>query len=135
MASTQESGIPPLTERALNLRKSWHRGTHELWAQLEPDLWALTHNPWALLQTVSPRRIEEFLARPEVRRQVAELIEQRRWYLAAPAWFQEAHGRSPLSGVAYFSIAFALSEAPRRVAVSAQAGCRTSLARASAGDA
>ena len=40
MADTQEFGIAALTELALNLRWAWHRGTHELWAQLEPDLWA-----------------------------------------------------------------------------------------------
>src|ERR1700747_3056069 len=101
MVDTRDSGIAALTELALDLRWSSHRGTHELWAQLEPDLWALTHNPWAVLQTASPRRVEGFLARREVRHRVAELIEQRRRYLTAPAWFQQAHGRSPLSRVAY----------------------------------
>jgi Protein of unknown function (DUF3417) len=111
MEDTQEIGIAALTELALNLRSLWHRGTHKLWAQPEPDLWALTHNPWAVLQTVSRRRIEEFLARPEVRQRVAELTEQRRRYLAAPAWFQQAHGEATLTRVAYFSMEFALSEA------------------------
>jgi starch phosphorylase len=62
-------------------------------------------------QTVSPRRIEEFLARSKVRRRVAELIEQRRRYLAAPAWYQQPHGEAALTRVADFSMEFALSEA------------------------
>src|SRR5207245_6532434 len=32
-------------------------------------------------------------------------------YLTAPAWFRQAHGQSPLSRVAYFSMELALSEA------------------------
>jgi hypothetical protein len=43
MERTQKIGIAALTELALNLRWSWHGRTHELGAQLEPDLRALTH--------------------------------------------------------------------------------------------
>jgi len=111
MSGTQAIGIEALTQLALDLRWSWHRGTDELWAQLDPELWALTHNPWAVLQTVSPRRVEELLARPDDRRRVADLIDQRHRYSTSPAWFQQAHAQSPLTRVAYFSMEFALSEA------------------------
>ena len=50
MRETQDIGIEALTDLALNLRWSWNRSTDELWAQLEPELWALTHNPWAVLR-------------------------------------------------------------------------------------
>ena len=53
MSGTQEIGIEALTEIALNLRWSWNRSTDELWAALDPELWAVTRNPWAVLQTVS----------------------------------------------------------------------------------
>ena len=35
-----------LLELALDLRWSWHHSADALWAQLEPELWDLTHNPW-----------------------------------------------------------------------------------------
>lgn len=111
MSGTERIGVETLTELALNLRWSWHHGSHELWAELDPELWASTHNPWAVLQTVSPRRIEQFLARPDIRDRVEALIDRRRHYLRSPAWFQQAHPQSPLTRVAYFSMEFALSEA------------------------
>jgi starch phosphorylase len=111
MSETEHIGIETLTELALNLRWSWNRSTDELWAELDPELWALTHNPWAVLQTASPRRVRTLLDRPDYRRRVKDLVERRREYLGAPGWFQEAHSRSPLTRVGYFSMEFALSEA------------------------
>ena len=67
MSGTEDIGIEALTELALNLRWSWNRSTDELWAQLDPELWSLTHNPWAVLQTASPRRVQALLARPDYR--------------------------------------------------------------------
>src|SRR5882672_9495749 len=111
MSRTKDVGIEALTELALNLRWSWNRSTDELWAQLDPELWALTHNPWAVLQTVSPRRVQDLLAQPEYRQRVKALIDGRHRYLGSPAWFQQAHAQSPLTRVGYFSMEFALSEA------------------------
>jgi len=104
-------GIDALTELTLNLRWAWHHGTDDLWAELDPELWALTHNPWVVLQTVSRSKLRDLLARPEYRTRVTSLLEQRRDYLASPAWFQQSHPQSPLTHVAYFSMEFALSEA------------------------
>ena len=111
MSSTENIGIDALTELALNLRWSWNHGADELWAQLDPELWALTANPWAVLQSASPRRVQALLARPENRQRVAALLERRHRYMTSQAWFQQAHGHSPLARVAYFSMEFALSEA------------------------
>jgi glycogen phosphorylase len=111
MSGTESIGVETLTELALNLRWSWNRGTDELWAQLDPELWALTHNPWAVLQTASPDRVQALLARPDYRQRVKDLIDRRHLYMSSAAWFQQAHGQSPLARVAYFSMEFALSEA------------------------
>ncbi len=111
MSGTQDIGIEALTEIALNLRWSWNRSIDELWAQLDPELWALTHNPWAVLQTVSPSRVQDLLARPDYRRRVKDLIDRRHQYLSSAAWFQQTHRQSPLTRVGYFSMEFALSEA------------------------
>src|SRR3989475_6783287 len=111
MSGTQNIGIEALTELALNLRWSWNRSTDDLWAQVDPELWALTHNPWVVLQTVSPSRVQDLLARPDFRERVKDLIDRRHQYLSQPAWYQQAHRQSPLTRVAYFSMEFALSEA------------------------
>src|SRR5881296_750974 len=111
MSETRNVGIEALTELALNMRSTWNRSTDELWAELDPELWALTHNPWAVLQTVSPVRVQELLARPDYRQRVKDLIERRHEYLTSPAWFQQTQPLSPLKRVAYFSMEFALSEA------------------------
>ena len=104
-------GIEALTELTLNLRWAWHHGTDELWAQLDPELWAQTRNPSVVLQTVSRSRLRDVLSRPDYRTRVMSLLAERRDYLAAPAWFQLGHPGSSLTRVAYFSMEFALSEA------------------------
>jgi len=111
MSGTNDIGAEALSELALNLRWTWNRTTHVLWAQLDPELWALTHNPWVVLQTVSPSKVQELLARPDARAQVKEMLDLRRHYLGSASWFQQAHQQSPLTRVAYFSMEFALSEA------------------------
>ena len=104
-------GIDALRELTLNLRWAWHHGTDELWAELEPELWRLTHNPWVVLQTASRSRLQDLLARPESRARITSLLGRRRQYLTSPAWFQQSHPQSPLTHAAYFSMEFALSEA------------------------
>jgi starch phosphorylase len=107
----QPEGVAALLELALDLRWSWMHAADELWAQLDPELWALTHNPWVVLQTVSRAKLTALLAHPEFRRQVDALLDLQRERLQTPAWFQQAHAGAPLSCVAYFSLEFMLSEA------------------------
>src|SRR5881296_3109273 len=111
MSKTPDIEIEGLTDLALDLLRSWSHSDDEVWAQFDPELWALTHNPWVVLQTVSPGRVQDVLARPDFRRRVDGLLERRRQYLEAPTWFQQAHARSPLTCAAYFSMEFMLSEA------------------------
>jgi len=108
---TEEPVIEGLKELALNFRATWHHGADELWRQLDPELWSLTHNPWVVLQTVSQTRLRGLVAQPEYRRRVEAFLERRHQYLTSTAWFQEAHPRAPLNRVAYFSMEFGLSEA------------------------
>ena len=110
-SGSRDVGSDSLTELALDLRWSWHHGTDELWSELDPELWALTHNPWVVLQTASPTRLGELLARPAYRERVGRLLAQRREYLASAAWFPQSHPQAPLTRVAYFCMEFALSEA------------------------
>jgi len=45
-------GLDALTELAMNLRWTWNHSTDELWQRLIPNLWALTHPPSAMPQTI-----------------------------------------------------------------------------------
>lgn len=103
--------VDSLTELALDVRWAWNHRSDELWALLDPELWAATHNPWVVLQTVSKARLEAFLAGPANRKRIERLLEHRRRHLGAPAWFQRTHPAAQLTGVAYFCMEFALSEA------------------------
>ena len=38
-----------LTDLALDLRWSFNHSADQLWEQLDPELWELTHNPWVCL--------------------------------------------------------------------------------------
>jgi glycogen phosphorylase len=38
-------GFDSLAELALNMRWSWNHATDEVWRQLDPGLWDITHNP------------------------------------------------------------------------------------------
>ena len=104
-------GFDALAELALDLRWSWNHAADEVWQQLDPALWELTHNPWVVLQTVSQDKIERVSADPVFRKRVDDLIQARRQEAEAPAWFQQNHSQAPLTCVAYFSMEFMLSEA------------------------
>jgi len=68
MSKTPDIEIEGLTDLALDLLRSWSHSDDEVWAQFDPELWALTHNPWVVLQAVSPGRVQDVLARPDFRR-------------------------------------------------------------------
>ena len=99
-----------LVELALNLRWSWHHSSDELWGKLNPDLWELTQNPWAVLQTVSRKRLAEIFADPVFSRRVDELVREKRDAVGRRTWFQNAHPGTALNLVAYFSMEYMLSE-------------------------
>ena len=110
-AGSASPDVGALTELALDLHWAWNHRSDELWALLDPELWAATHNPWVVLQTVSAARLEAFLARAANRKRLERLLQRRRRHRDATAWFQRTHPDAPLTGVAYFSMEFALSEA------------------------
>jgi starch phosphorylase len=108
---TEIEGFDSLAELALDMRWSWNHATDEVWRHLDPGLWAITNNPWVVLQTVSRDQIERVLADPGFRKKVDGLVEASRQAARAPAWFQQSHSRTSLTCAAYFSIKFMLSEA------------------------
>jgi starch phosphorylase len=108
---TNLEGYDSLQDLALNLRSSWNHSTDEIWRKLDSELWELTHNPWAVLQTVSREKLMALLADQKFSSLINDLVKARKDALNSPTWFQENHSNSPLTCIAYFSMEFMLSEA------------------------
>lgn len=104
-------GFDSLAELALDMRSSWNHATDQLWRQLDPVLWELTHNPWAIIQTASREKLQRLLTDTAFRKNIDNLVQTRRDEAKAPAWFQQTYPQSPLNCVAYFSMEFMVSEA------------------------
>jgi starch phosphorylase len=104
-------GFDSLVELALDMRWSWNHATDEVWRQLDPVLWDLTHHPCDVLQTVSQEKIRSALADPAFRKKIDDLLLSKKQAADAPAWFQQTHPESPLNCIAYFCMEFMLSEA------------------------
>jgi glycogen phosphorylase len=104
-------GFRHLAELALDLRSTWNHASDELWRRIDPVLWDLTHNPWAVLRTASRAHIEQLSSDADFRAKLEELRRTRQETRRKPGWYQQTHAQSPLSGVAYFSMEFMLSEA------------------------
>lgn len=104
-------GVDGLAELALDLHWAWSHSTDEMWRQLDPELWELTHNPWVVLQTASRDNLKNLLADSVFRSQVEEFLNAKRGRSEASTWFEQAHPQSPFNCAAYLSMEFMLSEA------------------------
>lgn len=104
-------GYDSLEDLALNLRSSWNHSADKIWRHLDPELWELTHNPWAVLQSVSTEKLVAAFADPKFSGLIDDLLKARDDALSATSWFQENHSKSSLTCIAYFSMEFMLSEA------------------------
>jgi starch phosphorylase len=100
-----------LTEIAFNLRWSWNPAADELWGQLDPELWELTRNPWAMLQTVSRERLKALTSDAQFREKIDEIIERRKHSQETSSWFQRTYREPPFKAVVYFSMEYMLSDA------------------------
>ncbi|HEY8369013.1 MAG TPA: alpha-glucan family phosphorylase [Thermodesulfobacteriota bacterium] len=111
LSAEARRGWEELTALALDLRWTFDHAEDALWERIEPELWGLTHNAWAVLQTASLTRLHEICTDRELRARATAMIAARRRYLARDTWFARTHPDSPLTAVAYFSLEFMLSEA------------------------
>ena len=104
-------GFDALVDLALDMHWTWDHATDEVWRQLDPVLWDLTHHPCDVLQTVSRDKIRNALADPDFRKKIDDFTRSKKQAAETPAWFQQTYPRSSLRCVAYFSMEFMLSEA------------------------
>ncbi|MGO9437929.1 MAG: alpha-glucan family phosphorylase [Terracidiphilus sp.] len=110
-ASNDNAVLDSLTELALNLDWSWSHSADDLWRQLDPELWTLTHNPWVILQTVSSEKLQSVTSTPQFKDALGQILESRSRREEAANWFQHSLPEAPLSRIAYFSMEFMLSDA------------------------
>ena len=82
-----------------------------MWNQLDPALWALTHNAWLVLQAGSRATIDAALADEKFQNKLNDVLKDRRGRNQSKRWFQLTHPDSKLTAVAYFSMEFMLSDA------------------------
>lgn len=109
--SARAATIESLTELALNLRWSYNHAADKIWERLAPELWEATHNPWVVLQTVSAERLQSATMDRDFQSLVADLHREKQAAEETESWFEKTHPDSGLTGVAYFSMEFMLSEA------------------------
>ena len=108
---SDEATYQTLSELALDLRWTYNHFADQLWEQLDPELWNLTHNPWIVLQTVSREKRVAVTSDPKFQKLLADVHREKRSAEQAQSWFQKSHPGSGVSAVAYFSMEFMLSEA------------------------
>ncbi len=100
-----------LAELALDMHWSWSHYSDKIWRQLDPVLWDLTQNPWAVLLACSREKLERFLEDEAFNQELDTILREKRESEQKPGWFQNNHRKSSLNCVAYFSMEFMLSEA------------------------
>jgi glycogen phosphorylase len=100
-----------LEELAYDVIWSWDHKADALWRSLDPDLWTLTRNPVAILQTIAKEKIEKALLDPDLRKIVNDLKKKaKKIHRNNRCWFQRNYSGSALKKVAYFSMEYMLSE-------------------------
>lgn len=102
-----EEGLALLEQLALNLRSTWNHAADDIWAQIDPELWALTSNPWLVLQSAAPARLRELVSTSELRGQLEHAAARLRQALGEDTWFRRAHATAPFQSVAYFCMEYA----------------------------
>ena len=106
-----ETMIDLLRELALDLSRVWNRRSDDIWRPIDPAVWLVTRNPWLMLLDASDKTLNAMANDPDLRRRVEQLVRGRREIARTATWFQNNHPNAALSGVAYFSMEFGLSEA------------------------
>ena len=111
------AALDPLHSLMLNLRWSWHPGTRELFASIDPPSRELAEqDPVTLLSRVPQERLSRLAADAEFLGRLAAAGEDLRDYLTGPRWYQaagqteEPGDRLPVA-IAYFSPEFGITAA------------------------
>lgn len=105
--------LAALERLSVNLRWSWDTPTQDLFAAIDPDLWAQADaDPVALLGLVSPSRLDELAADQSFLDRLNHVAADLDDYLSRPMWYQQRSesGEVLPTGIAYFSMEFGVAE-------------------------
>jgi len=103
--------LEPLRYIAKNLYWSWNKDTVALFRRLDKDLWESTyHNPVQLLGIVKQQRLEEVAKDDGFLSHLQRVNDGLKMYLKSSSWYQNKHGKTDGSYIAYFSAEFGLTE-------------------------
>jgi len=101
--------LAPLAELVGNLRWSWHDPSLDLFASVDPVVWAAVGgDPVRLLGEVAPERMAALAADEAFVARLTAAHEDLRDYLTTARWYQSLQG-APAS-IAYFSPEFGIAE-------------------------
>lgn len=106
--------IAALGPLSTNLRWSWDTATQDLFASIDPQLWArIGRDPVALLGEVDPARLDAVAADHDFTERLDRLSADLNGYLNRPLWYQELRERGERvlpAGIGYFSMEFGVAE-------------------------
>ncbi|MDR0344693.1 MAG: alpha-glucan family phosphorylase [Nocardiopsaceae bacterium] len=114
--ATLPDPLAPLGELMLNLRWSWHAGTRDLFAAMDPqDREELARDPSALLGEVQPGHLAQLAADQDFLGRLGSESAALHEYLSGPRWYQAgepaaAAGEAP-AAIAYFSPEYGIDAA------------------------
>jgi glycogen phosphorylase len=101
------SGLATL---AGNLRWSWHPATQDVFAAIDPELWAAAEEPHQLLGAVEPERLRQLAGDPGFLHQLAEAEADLAAYRSEDRWYQREVPDGPRA-IGYFSPEFGVAAA------------------------
>jgi glycogen phosphorylase len=105
--------LAALDQLSTNLRWSWDKPTQDLFATIDPTLWAgCGSDPVALLGAVNPARLDELALDEGFLGRLDELAADLNDYLTRPLWYQQRQheGVTMPAAIAYFSMEFGVAE-------------------------
>ncbi len=100
-----------MEELALDMRLISSHRADRVWHRVNPELWAASRNPWAVLKSIGAPELAELGADDAFAAQVQNLVADRQRRNSDPFWFPQSKAAKTLAQVAYFSMEFGLSEA------------------------
>jgi starch phosphorylase len=105
--------LAALDQLSTNLRWSWDKPTQDLFASIDPPLWAQCgYDPVALLGVVNPSRLDQLALDEGFLDRLDWLAADLNDYLRRPLWYQqhEQAGQAMPASIAYFSMEFGVAE-------------------------
>ena len=104
--------LAALEQLSTNLRWSWDKPTQDLFATIDPTLWAQCgSDPVALLGAVNPARLDELVGDEGFLTRLDGLAADLCDYLTRPLWYQQHDNGVELpKSIAYFSMEFGVAK-------------------------